>query len=64
MEIKLHLTNLPALPPRFERSATALEELALGRECLEQAVLISVQVRHTVPLSLSSLLISLSLHSL
>ncbi len=45
VEIKLHLTNLPALPPRFEASATALEELALARECLEQAALISVQVQ-------------------
>merc|ERR1712188_354593 len=43
VEIKLHLTNFKALPPRFEKTATASEELLLARECLEQAVLLSVQ---------------------
>jgi len=45
VEIKLHLTNLRGLPPRFEKTATAQEEILLGRECLEQAVLCSVQFR-------------------
>ena len=39
----MHLTNFKALPPRFEKTATASEELLLARECLEQAVLLSVQ---------------------
>ena len=43
VEIKLHLTSFAALPPRYEKTPTAAEELILARECLEQAVVISVQ---------------------
>ena len=35
VEIKLHLTSFAALPPRYEKTPTAAEELALARECLE-----------------------------
>lgn len=45
MEMKIHLTNFPALPPRFEASPTAQDELLIARECLEQAVLISAQAQ-------------------
>jgi 26S proteasome regulatory subunit N12 len=45
VEIKLHLTHFTSLPPRFEKTASAKDELLLGRECLEQGVLISVQMQ-------------------
>ncbi|PNW70163.1 hypothetical protein CHLRE_17g708300v5 [Chlamydomonas reinhardtii] len=40
-QLKVKLIQLPALPPTFEKSATAQQELLLGREVLEQAVLLS-----------------------
>ncbi|GFR52727.1 hypothetical protein Agub_g15281 [Astrephomene gubernaculifera] len=42
-QIKLKLVQLPALPPTFEQSPTAQQELLLGREVLEQAVLLALQ---------------------
>lgn len=45
VELKLHLTNFPALPPRFEASPTASDEMLLARDILEQAVLLSVQMQ-------------------
>merc|ERR1711904_331934 len=45
VEIKIQLMHFASLPPRFEKTSTAKEELMLGRECLEQGVLISVQMQ-------------------
>ena len=39
------MMHFASLPPRFEKTSTAKEELMLGRECLEQGVLISVQMQ-------------------
>ncbi|GLC35908.1 hypothetical protein PLESTB_000518300 [Pleodorina starrii] len=42
-QLKLQLIQLPALPPSFEQTPTAQQELLLGREVLEQAVLLSLK---------------------
>lgn len=42
-KLKLKLTEFPALPPLYQSSATALEELKLAREILEYAVGLSVK---------------------
>ncbi|EFJ43044.1 26S proteasome regulatory complex [Volvox carteri f. nagariensis] len=39
---QLKLIQLPALPPSFEQTPTAQQELLLGREVLEQGVLLSL----------------------
>eukprot|EP00475_Leptophrys_vorax_P011849 TRINITY_DN18323_c0_g1_i1.p1 TRINITY_DN18323_c0_g1~~TRINITY_DN18323_c0_g1_i1.p1 ORF type:complete len:266 (-),score=42.39 TRINITY_DN18323_c0_g1_i1:112-909(-) len=41
-KLKLKLTLLPALPPLYQASPTAQEELLLAREAMEHAVLLSV----------------------
>ncbi|KXZ48941.1 hypothetical protein GPECTOR_24g231 [Gonium pectorale] len=40
---KLKLIQLPALPPVFEQTPTAQQELLLGREVLEQGVLLALR---------------------
>mmetsp|Transcript_12269 Transcript_12269/g.26462 ORF Transcript_12269/g.26462 Transcript_12269/m.26462 type:complete len:264 (+) Transcript_12269:65-856(+) len=42
-QLKLKLIQFPALPPLFEKSATAQQELLLAREVLEHAVLLAVK---------------------
>eukprot|EP00271_Cylindrocystis_brebissonii_P000567 TRINITY_DN1067_c0_g1_i1.p1 TRINITY_DN1067_c0_g1~~TRINITY_DN1067_c0_g1_i1.p1 ORF type:complete len:268 (-),score=51.07 TRINITY_DN1067_c0_g1_i1:192-995(-) len=42
-ELKLKLTEMPALPPFCQESPTALQELTFAREVLESAVLYSVK---------------------
>ncbi|KAG2491322.1 hypothetical protein HYH03_010328 [Edaphochlamys debaryana] len=42
-QLKLKLIQLPALPPTFEKTANAQQELLLGREVLEQAVLLALR---------------------
>jgi len=43
VELKLHLTNFQAVPPRWEPCANANEQLQLARDILEEAVLFSAQ---------------------
>ncbi|CAI5465251.1 unnamed protein product [Closterium sp. Yama58-4] len=42
-QLKLKLTLLPALPPLYQQSPTAQEELLLARDVMEHAVLLSVK---------------------
>ncbi|GIL61105.1 hypothetical protein Vafri_15489 [Volvox africanus] len=42
-QLKLKLIQLPALPPSFGQTPTAQQELLLGREVLESAVLLSLK---------------------
>ncbi|CAI5522293.1 unnamed protein product [Closterium sp. Naga37s-1] len=42
-QLKLKLTLLPSLPPLYQQSPTAQEELLLARDVMEHAVLLSVK---------------------
>lgn len=44
-QLKLKLTQLPALPPLYQPSPTAQEELMLAREVMEHAVFLSVRCK-------------------
>ncbi|GAQ91151.1 Hypothetical protein KFL_007350010 [Klebsormidium nitens] len=42
-QLKIRMTQFPALPPLFQKTPTQKEELSLGREVLEYAVLLTVK---------------------
>merc|ERR1712130_954755 len=43
--LKIILTKLPALPPHFQQTPTAQQELLLARDILKQGVLLSVRLQ-------------------
>jgi len=43
-QLKVHLTKFPSLPPSFQQTPNAVEELKLARDIYEHAVVLSVKL--------------------